>query len=442
MELLGTGYIDRSLPVIVGVSGGADSMALLHRLNAEGYSLVIAHCNFHLRGAESDRDEAFVRHEVEERYPGQGFAVVDFDTYGYAKERKVSIEMAARDLRYRWFRTIMEQYGASCIAIAHHADDQIETLLLNLSRGTGGQGLVGMESYRDGIWRPLLGTSRSDILAYLERHQLPHVEDSTNQETVFKRNLIRQKLIPLFEELNPSFRTSALRSMHLFAREQMLIDSTVSEWVHKHHDKATDSFGFSGSALEPLILYRWLTPKGFSADQVDKLYSERDHSGAIFTSSEGILIERFRGKAYFITIPSPSPSQVISGLDMTHPLGDMGRLIVGGDEGQLMISPKMLERNLVLRYAEQGDKVQVFGQKSGSRLLADFLKDKGIPASYRTYVPVLAEGDRVHAVLPLQISEEARVAEGESPILLHFEPGSSPLAQLLVRSNSGKTSGH
>ena len=196
--------------VLVCVSGGADSVALLDVLQRGGYECLVAHCNFHLRGEESDRDERFVREVIGERLKAKGekLWVKDFDTVGYAKEKGISIEMAARELRYRWFAEVAAETGCKAIAVAHHQNDQAETVLLNLKRGTGIRGLCGMRakshlgarSQEPGvktipIIRPLLCTTRDYIEHYLKdiRH-LPWVDDSTNTDISIKRNAIREQL--------------------------------------------------------------------------------------------------------------------------------------------------------------------------------------------------------------------------------------------------------
>ena len=197
--------------VLVCVSGGADSVALLDVLQRGGYECVVAHCNFHLRDEESDRDERFVREVIGERLKAKGekLCVKDFDTVGYAQEKGISIEMAARELRYRWFAEVAAETGCKAIAVAHHQNDQAETVLLNLKRGTGIRGLCGMRAksgnpyeVRDErreagipIIRPLLCTTRDYIEHYLRdiRH-LAWVDDSTNTDTRIKRNAIREQL--------------------------------------------------------------------------------------------------------------------------------------------------------------------------------------------------------------------------------------------------------
>ena len=196
--------------VLVCVSGGADSVALLDVLQRGGYECVVAHCNFHLRGEESDRDERFVREVIGERLKAKGekLWVKDFDTVGYAQEKGISIEMAARELRYRWFAEVAAETGCKAIAVAHHQNDQAETVLLNLKRGTGIRGLCGMRAKSHlgarsqeprvktiPIIRPLLCTTRDYIEHYLKdiRH-LPWVDDSTNTDISIKRNAIREQL--------------------------------------------------------------------------------------------------------------------------------------------------------------------------------------------------------------------------------------------------------
>ena len=197
--------------VLVCVSGGADSVALLDVLQRGGYECVVAHCNFHLRGEESDRDERFVREVIGERLKAKGekLWVKDFDTVGYAQEKGISIEMAARELRYRWFAKVATETGCKAIAVAHHQNDQAETVLLNLKRGTGIRGLCGMRAKSGNpyevkgerleagipIIRPLLCTTRDYIEHYLrDIRKINWVDDSTNTDISIKRNAIREQL--------------------------------------------------------------------------------------------------------------------------------------------------------------------------------------------------------------------------------------------------------
>ena len=182
-------------PVLVGLSGGADSVALLGVLVRLGYPCIALHCNFHLRGEESDRDEAFACEFAESlEVP---FHKIDFDTISYAGEKHLSIEMAARELRYAWFEEMRERLGGQAIAVAHHRDDNVETVLMNLIRGTGIRGMSGIRPRNGFIVRPLLCVSREDILAWLADQGYAYMVDSTNLSDAYTRNFIRLNVLPL-----------------------------------------------------------------------------------------------------------------------------------------------------------------------------------------------------------------------------------------------------
>ena len=196
-------------PVLVALSGGADSVALLRLLLRLGYTCHAAHCNFHLRGDESERDELFVRQLCQRL--GVTLHVQDFATADYAAAHKVSIEMAARQLRYDWFKRLRAETGCQAVAVAHHRDDNVETLLLNLLRGSGLHGLTGMDYRRDGIVRPLLDVSRQQLTGYLGKLGQDYVTDSTNLQPDVRRNRLRLQVLPLLRQLNQAFN-------HLFVK--------------------------------------------------------------------------------------------------------------------------------------------------------------------------------------------------------------------------------
>ena len=175
--------------ILIALSGGVDSVVLAHLMLKANYDIALAHCNFHLRKEESNRDEAFVRSWAKEN--SVELFVKEFDTFAYMKENKLSLEMAARDLRYQWFDSLLKEYGFSYLATAHHLDDSIETFFINLLRGTGIAGLHGIQAKNDKIIRPLLFATREDILNYAKKNNISYVEDSTNSETKFIRNKIR-----------------------------------------------------------------------------------------------------------------------------------------------------------------------------------------------------------------------------------------------------------
>ena len=212
--------------LLVAVSGGVDSMCLAEKVRSEGGPFAIAHCNFSLRGAESDADEAFVRSWAD----GHGIVchVRRFDTPAFAAAEGISAEMAARRLRYRWFGELCREHGYAAVAVAHNANDNAETLLLNLLRGTGLRGITGMKAsgflpdpeFGDiPLLRPLLGLTRPDIEAYARRHGLSWREDSSNASDAYKRNRLRNRVFPVFAGINPRFVETLNRDMARFAAE-------------------------------------------------------------------------------------------------------------------------------------------------------------------------------------------------------------------------------
>ncbi|MEE1365889.1 MAG: tRNA lysidine(34) synthetase TilS, partial [Muribaculaceae bacterium] len=196
--------------LLVAVSGGADSVALLHVLLRLRKDCIVAHCNFHLRGEESDRDE---RHVVDLcASHGVELLVKHFDVAAYCARHKVSVEMACRDLRYEWFRQLMADRECSRIAVAHNSDDNVETMLLNLFRGTGIDGLAAMTVDNGEILRPLLGVTRRQIEEYLRECGIKYVVDSTNLESDYRRNFVRNELLPMIETRWPGARSALART--------------------------------------------------------------------------------------------------------------------------------------------------------------------------------------------------------------------------------------
>ena len=224
--------------ILLAVSGGIDSMYLANRAPElfPGARFAVAHCNFALRGAESDGDEAFVRDWCAAH--GLECFVRRFDTAGYAAEHGVSIEMAARELRYAWFAELCRDGDFEAVAVAHNADDNAETLILNLLRGTGTRGLRGMGD-RDGIVRPLLGTTRAEIRDWMNAHGYAWRDDSTNADSTPKRNRIRNEVFPVFAKINPSFIRTLGDDMERFAR----VDDIAEAWFRSVRDGLTTEDG-------------------------------------------------------------------------------------------------------------------------------------------------------------------------------------------------------
>ena len=281
--------------VIVGLSGGADSVVLLNVLISLGYNCIIAHCNFHLREEASNNDEKFVFDLSQSlQIP---YHKIDFDTEQYAKTNHISIEMAARDLRYAWFYKLLESEQAEAIAVAHHADDSIETLLLNLIRGTGLRGLTGIPCRNEKVIRPLLCCNRSEIESYILQHQLIHITDASNASLLYKRNKIRNVVLPLLEEINPSVRQTLYQNIKHFEGSFAIYEQALLKIKNEVMTFNSDFISISIEKIKkqeqlPTILYELLLPYRFSSATIAQISEQLDaESGKQFISDTHRLIK-------------------------------------------------------------------------------------------------------------------------------------------------------
>ena len=254
--------------LLLAVSGGLDSMVLMHLFQELNYSIGIAHCNFQLRGKESDEDENFVKFQAE-KFQIPIFST-RFETEKFANTNKLSIQLAARKLRYDWFYQILEQENYDYLLTAHHLDDQLETFLINLSRGTGIEGLTGIPATNDKIMRPLLPFSREEILAFAEENSLSWREDSSNASTKYLRNKIRHDVIPILKSLNPNFLSSFENTLEHLNQANALVNDVVRNTYDLVVKQLDDQHIFDIPKLLELpnykaYLYQWLKDFGFTA---------------------------------------------------------------------------------------------------------------------------------------------------------------------------------
>lgn len=273
--------------ILVALSGGADSVALLRILLSLGYTCEAAHCNFHLREEESDRDEKFVR----QLCAGLGVPLhtISFDTTHYASEHHISIEMAARELRYEWFSGLKKECRATAIAVAHHKDDSVETMLLNLIRGTGINGLLGIRPRNGDIIRPLLCVGRQEITGYLNRIGQEYMTDSTNLQDEYTRNKIRLHLLPLMREINPSVTESLITTANYLNEAAQLYNKGITRGRDRVlTDEGIDIDGLSREPAPCALLFEILHPLGFNSAQIEDIFAGlRSQPGKQFVSNNG-----------------------------------------------------------------------------------------------------------------------------------------------------------
>ena len=276
--------------ILVALSGGADSVALLLVLLQAGFHCEAAHCNFHLRGKESDRDEKFVRDLCRSR--SIRLHTKDFDTMAYAREKGISIEMAARELRYGYFEDLRTDWRFDKIAVAHHRDDNVETLLLHLVRGTGLKGLTGMR-YRNGyVIRPMLDTSREEIERYLAGEGQSYVTDSTNLETEAVRNKIRLEFLPILKTVNPSILDTLQDTIRHLEDAYTLYNIAVEDLKARIcRNNRIDIQTLKNIPAARTVLFELLSAYGFNSVQTEEVFAHLDGgSGKVYESHEWRLL--------------------------------------------------------------------------------------------------------------------------------------------------------
>lgn len=362
---------------LIALSGGADSVALLLLMKEAGYAIHAAHCNFHLRGEESQRDEQFCVALCERLDIPLHRA--HFDTQTYAELHKVSIEMAARELRYRWFEELRKDIGAQGICVAHHRDDSVETVLLNLVRGTGLRGLTGIQPRNGHILRPLLCVSRSDIEQYLSDKGEAYVTDSTNLEADVQRNKVRLQVLPLLKELNPAVVENIQRTAENLAEAQQVLDGIVDEYKDCKSLYLNELNKFGSSEY---ITYEWMKNYGFNGTQVQQVLEAE--TGRVFTSPMGydLLVDRGR----LLVEPSLKPLKSMKIPEPgTYCMEDGTRLKVESVAMEADFLPSKVpfvatldagkvSFPLTIRRMEEGDWMVPFGMK-GRKLLSDVMTD-------------------------------------------------------------------
>lgn len=415
------GLLTGKRPVLVGLSGGADSVALLGVLVQLGYPCQALHCNFHLRGEESDRDEVFAHRFADSL--GVPFLKVDFDTTGYAAAHHESIEMAARSLRYRWFEEQRQAYDAEAIAVAHHRDDSVETLLMNLLRGSGLRGLGGIRPRNGQVVRPLLVVSRAEIEEWLKAQGWDYVTDSSNLSDAYTRNFIRLRVLPLLEQLNPAARETIARSAaHLSAAEQ-LYEYMVEE-ARKAVFVTADSLSIEALLRYPApetLLYEWLRPYGFSRIVVSELFGALTGlSGKQFYSATHQVLKD-RDRLYIApqweeSAWQPVEIPVATG-EFTQPLRLSCRLMVRTPDFQMertadtaYFDADKLPDRLSLRLPQTGDWFVPFGMR-GRKKLSDFFADQKMTRWEKSQQPLLCAGDSIIWVVGRRVDDRFRVEE-------------------------------
>lgn len=407
--------------VLLAVSGGADSMLMLHLFANAGFSVAVAHCNFGLRGNESDGDEQFVSDYCD--HHNLAFHSKKFSTEEYSKLEGISIEMAARDLRYDWFDQLLERHGYDFLATAHHQDDVIETFLINLSRGSGIKGLSGIQPKSGKIIRPMLFTNRTEILEYCQRMSIEYRTDSTNLETIYKRNMIRQDILPLLEQVNPAFRRNALKTIGNLHETGQLFQQRMSEikaMVYSEDELGVMIHIEKLQNLNPLrtILFELIREFGFQAEQIaDIIESLTKESGRKFYSENYRLI---KDRDYLLISPfKAKPERIFyieeDCLKMSSPLHFSIEKLERTPDFRFSANPNVadfdlekLEFPLILRHWQEGEYFQPLGM-TGLKKLSDFFIDEKYSIPEKENAWILASGNRLVWIVGKRLDDRVKI---------------------------------
>ena len=388
---------------ILGLSGGPDSVALLHWMCREHHKehLLVTHCNFHLRGEESMRDQHFCQQLC--RLMKVQLIVKDFDTRTYMAEHHVSLELAARELRYAWWEQLAQAKEAATglsvrIAVGHHRDDSIETLLMNLMRGTGIKGLVGIPATNGRIVRPLLHLSRTEILAYLEEHHLAYITDSSNLENEATRNKIRNQLLPLMEQINPNVREGIAQTM-LHLQETQRLESLQLDQIFS----TTQHLCAAGVEWD-----EWLVPDAITSDvEVESLFYHwqerhplaRRHGRLFYTAIPDLRRQTLDLSWEELPLPAPafSPERELFDLDT-------------------------LSLPLTCRHWQEGDRIQPLGMK-GTKLVSDLFSNAHFSPNRKATTWVIADASgRLLWVAGLRVADWSKVTPQTHRLLAIQKP--------------------
>ncbi len=407
--------------ILLAVSGGADSMLMLHLFRNAGFPISVAHCNFNLRGIESDDDERFVS-EYCDRHNLQCF-VRHFETEDFANENGISIEMAARDLRYEWFHELLRTHHLDFLATAHHQDDVIETFLINLSRGSGIKGLSGIPVKSGTLIRPMLFTNREEVLAYCAQFSIEYRTDSSNQEIIYKRNLIRNQIIPLLEEVNPAFRRNAIKTIgHLNETEQLFQQrmSEIKAVVYSEDALGAMIHIDKLSVLSPVktILFELIREFGFKPEQMDDiLESLHRESGRKFYSETHRLV---KDREYLLISFLKANTEKLFYLEentatMNFPVQLSFEKMDRKPDFRFSSNPNVadldadkLDYPLIIRHWREGEYFQPLGM-SGLKKLSDFFIDEKYSIPEKESAWILSCGDQLVWLVGKRIDDRYKI---------------------------------
>jgi len=414
--------------VLLAISGGIDSMVLLHLFEKSGFEYGIVHCNFKLRGEESDGDERFVREQV--NMHGIPAFFESFETEEYAKLSGISIEMAARELRYEHFERIRVENNYDYIVTAHHQDDLIETFFLNLSRKTGIKGLTGIKEKAGHLIRPLLFASREHIEKFASKNYIDFREDSSNSEVVFQRNFLRHKILPLFSELNPAFKKNLLASVDNLKEAEKVYSGYLSS--EKDTALLTNETGLiiniakiQHSAYPKVLLLEILSEFNFNPTVVDEVFQglETESGKQFFSKTHRLVKDR---KQLFVSAIKENDNKIYyiekDDMELFTPF-DINIEKVSAEEFEInrkanvaCIDLDEIQFPLLIRKWKQGDYFQPLGM-TGFKKVSDFFIDQKIPIHEKENIWLLCSGKKIVWIMGHRLDNRFKITAESNQVL-------------------------
>ena len=418
--------------LLLAVSGGVDSMVLMSLVRAAGYRFAVAHCNFHLRGEESDGDELLVESEV--RKIGAPYHVTHFDTYGEVASTGESVEMAARRLRYAWFDELCNAHGYSVVVIAHHIDDSFETYFINMLRGTGARGLTGIASRNGRIVRPLLFATREDIETYAAQNEIPFRVDSSNMSMKHLRNRVRHEVVPMLKEINPQFTSIMQRNMTHLGQAQSFIDAAMAVIKRTILTESRGVYSLDIAAIDAsmprnFVIYEILNSEfGFRREVVSDICTAIDNgaTGRRFLASDRVAVVD-RDVILIMSIAEDNDVEISVGCDTTSTmLGDMPFTFDTLDRKSIetlnqgayvaLIDADKVSFPLTIRRWREGDTMVPFGM-TGRKKISDMLIDAKVSLADKREQYVLLSGGDVAWLVGRRIDNRYAVKKETSRVL-------------------------
>jgi len=418
--------------LFLAVSGGLDSMVLLHLVKQLPYEIAVLHCNFQLRGLESFGDQNFIQEYC--NHHNIPIYTTQFDTEAFAKDYKLSTQVAARELRYSWFYELLEQENFDYILTAHHADDNLETFIINLTRGTGLEGLTGIPEQNDRIIRPLLPFSREEILKYAEENNIEWREDSSNASNKYLRNKIRHDLVPILKEINPNFLNAFQKTQSYLQESQEMVEDASIMIYQQVAKEEGDDIHFDLNQLKKLpnyksYLYQWLNEFGFLA--WNDIYDLVDgQSGKQVLSAEFRLL---KNRENLILSPISEMSEkeefeiTANDTEVNFPLKlrlcNVSHITIDSNKA-IFVDAEKIQFPLVLRKWNEGDVFQPFGMNGKSKKVSKLFKDEKLSLIEKEKTWILSSDNQIVWVVGIRQDERFKIENTTNKILkieLHNE---------------------